>query len=41
MHTGIIGRIDEYERKLIFTDKTAIPIDDIYGIDGDIFVELY
>ena len=40
-HTGVIKRIDEYERKVIFTDKTAIPIDDIYGIDGDIFVGLY
>lgn len=40
-HTGIIKRIDEYERKVIFTDKTVIPIDDIYGIDGDIFVGLY
>ena len=40
-HTGVIKRIDEYERKVIFADKTAIPIDDIYGIDGDIFVGLY
>ena len=40
-HTGIIKRIDEYERKVIFADKTAIPIDDIYGIDGEIFIGLY
>ena len=40
-HTGVIKRVDEYERKLIFTDKTVIPIDDIYGIDGEIFNGLY
>ena len=40
-HTGVIKRVDEYERKLIFTDKTEIPIDDIYGIDGEIFNGLY
>ena len=40
-HTGVIKRIDEYERKVIFTDKTAIPIDDIYGINGEIFIGLY
>lgn len=40
-HTGVIKRIDEYERMVIFADKTAIPIDDIYGIDGEIFIGLY
>lgn len=40
-HTGVIKRVEEYERKLIFTDKTVIPIDDIYGIDGEIFNGLY
>lgn len=40
-HTGVIKRVDEYERKLIFTDKTVIPIDDIYGIDGEIYSSLY
>lgn len=41
MNTGVIKRVDEYERKLIFTDKTVIPIDGIYGIDGEIFNGLY
>lgn len=36
-HTGIIKRIDEYERKIIFTDKTVIAIDDIYEIDSELF----
>ena len=40
-HTGVIRCVDEYERKLIFADKTVIPIDDIYGIDGEIFNGLY
>ena len=36
-YTGIIKRIDEYERKVIFVDKTSIPIDDIYAIEGEIY----
>ena len=40
-HTGVIKRVDEYERKLIFTDKAVIPINDIYGIDGEIYSGLY
>ena len=38
---GVIKRIDEYERLVIFTDKSSIPIDDIYGIEGDIYNGLY
>ena len=36
-YTGIIKRIDEYERKVLFVDKTSIPIDDIYAIEGEIY----
>lgn len=36
-----IKRIDEYERLVIFTDKSSIPIDDIYEIEGDIYNGLY
>ena len=35
--TGIVKSVDEYERTVILTDKTVIPIDRIYAIDGDIF----
>lgn len=35
--TGRLKRIDTYARTLIFTDKTAIAIDDLYDIDGEIF----
>ncbi len=38
---GVIKRIDEYERLVIFTDKSTIPIDDIYDIEGDIYNGLY
>lgn len=38
---GVIKRIDEYERLVIFTDKSSIPIDDIFGIEGDIYNGLY
>lgn len=30
-------RIDEYERVIVMTDDTAIPIDEIISIDGQIF----
>jgi hypothetical protein len=38
---AVIKRIDEYERLVIFTDKSTIPIDDIYEIEGDIYNGLY
>ena len=37
----VIKQIDEYERLVIFTDKSTIPIDDIYEIEGDIYNGLY
>jgi hypothetical protein len=30
-------KIDEYERVVVMTDGTAIPIDEIISIDGQIF----
>lgn len=36
-HTGIIKKIDENERTVVFIDKTVIQIDNIYAIDGEIF----
>ena len=30
-------KIDEYERVIVMTDGIAIPIDEIIGIDGQIF----
>lgn len=35
--TGIVKSVEEYEKNVILTDKTAIPIDRIYAIDGEIF----
>ena len=35
--SGCIKKIDDYERKIIFTDNTKIPLDDITRIDGEIF----
>lgn len=37
---GTIKKIDLYERKIVMTDGSAAPIDDIYSIEGDIFREL-
>lgn len=38
---AVIKRIDEFERRVIFADKSFIPIDDIYEIEGDIYNGLY
>ena len=38
---AVIKRIDEYERLVILTDKSTIPIDDICEIEGDIYNGLY
>lgn len=35
--TGTVKRIDEYERIVVMTDRTEIPIDTIIGIEGQIF----
>lgn len=35
--TGTVKRIDEYERIVVMTDRTEIPIDSIIGIEGQIF----
>lgn len=32
-----VKKIDKYERVVVMTDGTAIPIDEIIGIDGQIF----
>ena len=36
-HVGAVRRIDEYALAVITVDKTAIPIEDIAAIDGEIF----
>lgn len=37
---GSAKKIDEYERIVVMTDGTAIPIDEIISIDGQIFKTL-
>lgn len=37
---GSMKKIDEYERVVVMTDGTPISIDDIIGIDGQIFESL-
>lgn len=37
--TGFIKRIDEYERNVVFRDKTLIPIDEIIEIQSELFNE--
>ena len=36
-HTGIVKRIDDYERTVVFADKNAISIEDILDIQSAIF----
>lgn len=38
-HSGVIKRIDEYEHMVIMTDKTQIPIEQISGIESELFKE--
>jgi len=35
--TGVVKSVEEYERTVILTDKTVIPMDRIYAIEGEIF----
>lgn len=35
--TGAVKKINEYDRIVVMTDKIEIPIDDIIGIEGQIF----
>ncbi len=35
--TGIVKRIDEYERAVLLTDGFCIPISQIYGIESELF----
>ena len=39
-HTGVIKKIDECERRVIFRDRTVIPIDSSYEMDGEIYKHL-
>jgi hypothetical protein len=34
---GAVKKIDEYGRVIVMTDGTIIPVDEIIGIDGEIF----
>ena len=37
--TGVVRRIDGYERKLLLEDGAAIPIADVLMLEGDVFSE--
>lgn len=36
-HKGILRRVDEYERNLVFADGSCIPLGNICSIEGDVF----
>ena len=35
--TGIVKKVDDYERLITMKDGTKIPMDDVYSIESDIF----
>ena len=37
--TGLVKRIDEYERAVVFRDNTSIPIDEISEVESELFKE--
>ncbi len=37
---GTVKKIDEYERLMVMTDGTKLPLDDIIDISGNIFTSL-
>ncbi|MPN23129.1 hypothetical protein SDC9_170515 [bioreactor metagenome] len=39
--TGMVKKIDEYERIVVMTEEIEIPIDEISSIDGHIFKNMY
>ena len=40
-HSGVIKKIDDFERTVVFTDKVVIPIEDILDIQGAIFSSVF
>lgn len=37
-HSGMVKKIDEYERVVIMTEDTVIPTDEIIYIEGKVFL---
>lgn len=40
-HSGVIRKVDDYERTVVFMDKAVIPIEDILDIQGTIFSSVF
>jgi len=40
-HAGVVKRIDDFEKTVIFTDKVIIPIEDILDIQGTVFSSFF
>lgn len=38
--TGIVKKVDDYERLITMKDGTKIPMDDVYSIESEIFKAL-
>lgn len=37
---GVVKRVDMFERIVIFADRSFVPIDDIFAIEGEIYKDL-
>lgn len=40
-NAGCVKKIDEYEHAVVMEDKTAIPIEQISDIEGELFGDMY
>ena len=38
--TGVVKRLDDFERRITMQDGTKIPMDDVLSIDGELFSSL-
>lgn len=38
--TGMVKKIDDFERLIVMQDGTKLPMDDILDIEGEIFASL-
>ena len=37
---GRVKKIEEYKRQIVFTDGTALPIEHLYSIEGELFRDM-
>ena len=38
--TGKVNRVDEYRRQILFTDGTALPMETLFSMEGELFKDM-